>query len=157
MHQMKLDFVENGAWSDAERELARRFGLTIDLANARLRQLLMQEVGQSDFSPEDILGAFQNDHEHLLDFCARWYADCNEHDYGEEWDAEEGDQQAGNPPPKLVGICQGFMIGYTLFFLYAKCNTDSLLDYVKRRRIPHAKKVEKDIIRVYAEATRMDA
>jgi hypothetical protein len=154
---MNLGFVEAGAWSHAERELARRFGLTMFPANDRLTQLLNQEVEQSDFSPDDILGAFQNDHEHLIEFCARWYADCNEHDYGEEWDRDEGDQQAGNPPAKTLGICQGFMIGYTLFFLYAKRNPKALLGFVKRRRIPHAKKVATDIIRVYAEATKMDA
>ncbi|MBE7464976.1 MAG: hypothetical protein HS116_15985 [Planctomycetes bacterium] len=138
-----------GPWADAEQRLSSRFGLTIFPAEGRLMELLIEEVQQSDFLPEEILAEFYTNPELIAEFSGRWYADCHKRDYGEEWNPEEGNQQEGNPPLNTVGICQGFMVGYTLLYLYAKRNPRSLLDFIKRRRIPHAKKVAKDVMRVF--------
>jgi hypothetical protein len=152
-----MEFVTQGSWADAEQQLSARFGLEIYPAEGRLMELLLEEVQQSDFSPDEILAEFDANPDRIIDFSGRWYADCHDHDYGEEWDPAEGNQQAGNPPPKTVGIGQGFMVGYTLLYLYAKTKPDTLLDFIKRRRIPHAKKVAKDVMRVFNETMTGDA
>ena len=152
-----MEFVTQGSWAEAERQLAKRFGLKIYPATGRLMELLTEEVQQSDFIPAKILAEFESNSALITEFGARWYADCHGLDYGEEWDPEEGNQQADNPPAKTMGIGQGFLVGYTLFFLYAKSNPDGLLDFIKRRRIPHATKVAKDVVRVFGKTIKTDA
>jgi hypothetical protein len=146
---MDMSFVAQGAWADAEHRLATQFGLDLYPAEGLLVELLVSEIQQSDFSTDEILAEFETKPDRIVEFGRRWHADCLQRDYGEEWNPEEGNQQRGNPPPKVLGICQGFMVGYTLLFMYANSKPEALLDFVKRRRIPHAKKVTKDVMRVF--------
>ncbi len=154
---MNMEFVKQRSWAKAEENLASRFGLQMYPAEGRLMELLVEQVRQSIFTPDEILAEFQGNPEFIIEFSARWYADCNDNDYGEEWDSKEGNQQAGNPPPQTVGIGQGFMVGYTLLYLYAKSKPDALLGFIKRRRIPHAKKVSKDVMRVFKSTGKENA
>lgn len=73
---MDMSFVTHGAWADAERELARRVALDISPAEGRLMDLLVEEVKQSDFTPDQILAEFEGSPETVVEFGARWYADC---------------------------------------------------------------------------------
>jgi hypothetical protein len=148
---MNIDFIRDDAdWCEAEARLAKRFGLNICPTTPRGLELIAQEVERSEFQPKEILDEFKNDRVRLHEFCARWYADCMGHDYGEQWNPEEGNQQDDLSPAKTDGMSQGFMVGYTAFYLYAKRNPAALADYVKRRRIPAARKVARDILRVFA-------
>lgn len=148
---MSIDFIrDNAEWRDAEANLARSFGLRVLPATPRGLELVLKDVELSEFQPQEIFDEFQNSRAHLLEFCARWYADCMGHDYGEEWNPAEGNQHTDLPPDVTEGMSQGFMVGYTAFYLYAKRNPTALADYVKRRRIPAARKVAKDILRVFA-------
>jgi hypothetical protein len=146
---MNMSFISQGGWAVAEKRLSARFGLDLYPAEERLMELLVEEVQQSDFSLDEILGEFEANSERIVEFGGRWYADCNKHDYGEEWSPEEGNQQEGMPPPETIGICQGFLVGYTLLFLYAKSKPEALLGFIRRRRVPHAKRVAKDVMRVF--------
>lgn len=154
---MQIEFFKAKEWRETEEKLARKFGLKIYPANDRIVELLIEEITLADFSLQDILKVFQEEYDDLIDFSERWHADCNHHDYGEEWDFEEGDQQSDTSPKNVVGISQGFMVSYILFFLYARFKPDLLFDFLRRRRIPYAKKVVNDIKRIYLKTTEKNA
>jgi hypothetical protein len=85
----------------------------------------------------------------VTEFGVRWYADCHNHDYGEEWNPDEGSQQGADRMVKALGISEGFLVGYTMLYLYSDQKPKLLVEYVKRRRIPHASKVARDVRRVF--------
>jgi hypothetical protein len=95
---MNIKFIrDNADWCEAETRLARRFGLRICPTTPRGLELIGKEVELSEFQPQEIFAELQKDRDRLLEFCARWYADCMGHDYGEEWNPEEGNQQDDLP------------------------------------------------------------
>jgi len=147
-----MEFVTREPWCVAEHKLAEEFGLKISKATGSLSEFLREEVELADFDEREIEQEFQENPALLIDFCRRWHWDCEEHDYGEEWDPSEGNQQEDSSRGTPVGICQGFMVLGALFYLYAKKKPDELLDYIKRKRIPHARKTARDVLRVYASA-----
>jgi hypothetical protein len=151
-----FDFIRAAPWRDAELMLAKSFKLPLLDASPVTIGFLEQEIAQSDFGLEDIKALLSEDRARLLAFSIDWNADCRIHEYGEEWDPAEGNQQEDAPPPQLIGIGQGFLITHSLFFLYAKLNPTGLLAFVKRRRIPHAKQVARDIVRVFKNVTPRD-
>ena len=142
-------FLATPPWRDAESMLATSFGLRLIDAVPEMLALCEKEIEQSDFSPDDVEKLLPQDRSRLIAFATKWYAHCQKHEYGEEWDPAEGNQQEDSPPPELVGIGQGFLVTYSIFFLYAKSNPAGLLSFIKRRRIPHAQRVAKDILRVF--------
>ncbi len=148
---MDLEFIKQSPWSDAEQQIAKRFGLKVCPITERMSELNAKDIAASDFSYDSVQEAFANEHRVITEFGGRWYADCMGHDYGEEWDPEEGNQQDFDPDIKLHGLGQGFIIKYTLFYMYAKDKPEGLLDYLKRLRIPHARNVARDIMRVYKQ------
>lgn len=150
LDKMNLEFVKHGAWAQLEQQLAARFGLQLYPAEGQLMVLLVKKVKQSAFTPEEILAEFQQDPETIAEFGRRWYADCLGHEYGEEWNPEEGNQQEDSSTLAEEGITQGFMLSYTLLYLYAKRMPESLLDFIKRSRIPQARKVARNVMRVFA-------
>ena len=149
-----LDFVRSDKWIEAERELAAALGIELLEADGRLLSLVEEEVNQSDFAQQDILDVFAAEYEQLVAFSLGWQRLNEKNDYGEEWNPAEGNQQVNSPEPVFVGISQGFLVGSTLFYLYAQRRPDLLLSYLRRRRIPDAKKVAEDIIDVYSGSTR---
>lgn len=146
--------INHPSWSDAEKKLALRFGLELLPADDITLGLLAHEVSLSHFTAGQIFTAFVNDSTHIVEFSGRWYADCKKRDYGEEWDSAEGNQQAGNPPPKVIGIAQGFMAKYLIFYLYAASRPDKLVDFLKLTKMPHGKKVAKDVFRIYRQTVK---
>jgi len=145
------DLLRNKDWQQAERRLAKRFRLDIRPASGVLLKLLRDETGKSDFSVDDVLAVFARQPEEVVEFGGRWYADCSDHEYGEEWDPDEGNQQDEDQETKTVGIAEGFLVGYAMLYLYAEERPEELTAYVKRRRIPHAGKVAKDVVRVHQQ------
>ncbi len=147
---MTVDFVKSGPWRVAEEQIASRLGLRFWSSDEeRILEIVAEELRSSDFSEDDVRSAFEHDEMRLVDFTIRWHADCQVVDYGEEWDPAEGDQQEDHHRSECLGIGRGFLVGHALFFLYAKQKPKALLGYVRRRGIPHAAKVAKDIMRVY--------
>ena len=146
------DILEDPQWQEAEKRLAGRFGLTVSSApvGSVLRRLVEEETRLAEFSVDDLHACFLQEPERVIRFGMRWYADCNKHEYGEEWNPEEGDQQDKDRKSKVVGMSGGFLMGYTFLLLYARHKPELLTAYIKRRRIPHAAKVAKDVKRVYA-------
>ena len=145
--------INSPQWLEAERAHTAQFGLKLLPADARSLDLLAHEVALSDFTATEIISTFQNDSTSVAGFIRRWYADCHKHDYGEEWDPDEGNQQEGNPPGKALGMGQGFMASYIVLYLYAAKAPAGLVDFYKRRKMPHGKKVAKDVLRVYRQTT----
>lgn len=145
--------INTEMWSNSEQALATRFGLELLPACDRILDLLAQEVALSDFTANEIISTFRNETSRVGEFCGRWYADCNNHDYGEEWDPDEGDQQAGRPPGEVLGIGQGFMVSYIVCYLYAARAPDGFIEFYKRLKMPHGKKVAKDVLRVFRQTT----
>lgn len=144
-------------WCDAENALASGFGLQVLPANDRSLDTLFRQIEQSDFTLDEIVKALDCESILLTEFCIRWYADSARHDYGEEWDPVEGNQQDDSPPRKKLGMgmAQGFMVGNAILYLYAARKSDLLLKFLQRRRIPHAGKVAKDVMRIYRKTTGM--
>lgn len=141
--------LRNKDWQHAERLLAKRFHLDFFPASGLHLKLLRAETAISGFSLEDVLAVFEREPDEIVEFAERWYADCHDRNYGEEWDPHEGNQQDEGQKTKTFGISEGFLVSYVMFYLYAKERPQELAAYVKRRRIPHAKKVAKDVVRVY--------
>jgi hypothetical protein len=133
--------------------LAKRFRLELIPLAPRTVELLDAEVAVADFELANVQSLFDEQYECLMRFAHAWYADCNNVDYGEESDASEGDQQEHtNAKRKVLGIGQGFLLGYAMLLLYAKERPNQLVQYIKKRRIPHAKKVAKDVSRIAQQA-----
>lgn len=141
--------IHSQKWSKSEQALAARFGIQLLPVCERTLDLLAQEVALSDFTAKEIVATFRNDTISVDEFCGRWYADCHDRDYGEEWDPNEGNQQEGNPPGQPLGIGQGFIVSHTILYLYAARDPDGLVGYFKRRKMAHGKKVARDVLRVY--------
>jgi hypothetical protein len=146
------DILEDAQWQEAEKRVAGRFGLTVSSASAGsvLRRLVEEETRLAEFSVDELHALLLQEPETVIRFGMRWYADCNKHEYGEEWNPEEGDQQDKDRESKVVGMSGGFLMGYTFLLLYARHKPELLTGYIKRRRIPHAARVAKDVQRVYA-------
>lgn len=144
------DLLANDDWKRAERTVAERFRLNIHPAAGVLLKLLRDEAEQSDFPVDDVLAVFTSQPEKVVEFGLRWYADCGDRDYGEEWDPDEGNQQEEDQERETVGIAQGFLVGYTMLYLYTKYRPEGLAAYIKRCRIPHATEVAGDVKRVFA-------
>lgn len=146
------DILEDSRWQAAEERVAGQFGLKVSAAPAGsvLRRLVEEETRLAEFSVDDLYSCFQQEQETVIRFGMRWYADCNKHEYGEEWNPEEGDQQDKVRKPRVECMSGGFLMGYTFLLLYARHKPELLAAYIKRRRIPHAAKVAKDVKRVYA-------
>lgn len=141
--------INSPQWSKAERAGAARFNLKFLRAEDRVLDLLAHEVVLSDFTAEQIISTFHEDTASVTEFSGRWYADCNDHDYGEEWDPAEGNQQEDNPPGEVLGMAQGFMVSNIILYLYAANVPDGLVGFFKRRKMPQGKKVAKDVLRVF--------
>ena len=146
------DYIRSDKWNKAERHLAAELGVEFLEANDTLLSLVEEEVSQSDFAHKEIIDVFEVEFDQVIAFGIAWQRLNEKNDYGEEWNPEEGNQQVGSPEPVLVGISQAFLVGSTLFYLYAQRRPDLLLPYLQRRRIPHAKKVAEDIERVYSDS-----
>lgn len=146
------DILEDPTWQEAEKRLAGRFGLSVSSApeGSVLRRLVEEETKLAEFAVDELHDCFLKEPETVIRFGMRWYADCNKHEYGEEWNPEEGNQQDKNQKSQLVGMSGGFLMGYAFLFLYARHKPDLLPAYIKRRKIPHAARVAKDVKRVYA-------
>lgn len=145
--------INSPRWLEAERAHAGRFGMKLLPAEDRSLDLLAHEVALSDFTTEKIISTFHNEPASVTEFSRRWYATCNHRNHGEEWDPAEGNQQEGNPPGEMLGMGQGFMASYIIVYLYAANAHNGLIDFYKLRKIPHAKKVAKDVLRVYRQIT----
>ena len=147
------DAINTPQWSEVEQAHAARFHLKLLPAGDRSLHLLSHEIALSDFSAENIISTLHNDAATVADFSRRWYADCNNCDYGEAWDPAEGNQQEGNPPGEVLGIGQGFLVSYIILYLYAANAPDRLVEFYKRRKMPHGSKVAKDVLRRYRQTT----
>ncbi len=144
-------FVTSNAWTDTERNLADCIGLKLIEANAVVIDLLAKEIKQSDFTLEEIRAVIDTDGQRFLNFCRRYYQMASKTADKEEWNKFEGDQQRRKKHDvQELGICQGFMMTYALQFLYAKSKPKLLLEFLKRRRIPQAKKFAADVLKLYA-------
>ncbi len=149
-----VTLVTRQDWSDCEQQVARHFGLVICPLIETTKRLLDQEIAVSEFSVSDVEALFENDRDQLVRFAIAWYADVQRRDYGEEWDPAEGDQQSGvDKTSEVLGLSQGFLLGFAMFFLYAKARPSGLVQYIRRRRIPHATKVARDVRRIIKSAT----
>ena len=145
--------VTSKPWHDLEVEIANYFNLKLCDLTPRTVELLEKHLAVSAFDIATALVLVKERRSDIKRFGIAWYADANQLDYGEEWDPEEGDQQSDlDKDIKIHGIGQGFLAGYAMFFLYAEVRPTELLDYMKRRRIPHAKKVTRDVMRIYKNA-----
>ena len=71
----------------------------------------------------------------------------------EEWNPSEGNQQRGTRRGPTIGLSRGFSLTYLayLFFLLGG-RTHELLDYLKVRRIPHAKAFQRRLERYFRDA-----
>lgn len=148
-----LDLLALDDWKKMERQVAGWFGLGVSAVEpgSVLLRLLEEETQKAEaFTLEDVHALFVEEPEVLRSFGIRWYADCIDHDYGEEWNPEEGNQQEDMPPGKTVGMSGGFLMGYAFLLLYARHKPELLQGYIKARRIPAAVKVTRDVKRVYA-------
>lgn len=145
--------INTPQWSEVEQAHAARLHLKLLPAGDRSLHLLAHEIALSDFSAEKIISTLHNDAASVTAFSRQWYVDCNKFDYGEEWDPAEGSQQERNPPEKLLGIGQGFLVSYIILYLYAANAPDGLVEFYKRRKMPHGRKVAKDVLRVYRQTT----
>jgi hypothetical protein len=143
--------INSPQWSKTEQAHAARFELKLLPAEDRMLDLLAQEVVLSDFTAEQIRSTFHNETASVVEFSGRWYADCTNCDYGEEWDPAEGNQQEDNPPGEVLGIGQGFMVSYIILYLYAANVPDKLVGFYKRQKMAHGKKVAKDVLRIYRQ------
>ena len=146
--------INSPQWLEAERAHTAQCGLKHLPADDRRLDLLAHEVALSDFTAEEIHSTFQNDSASVAGFIRRWCADCHGRDYGEEWDPDEGNQQEDNPPGEALGMRQGFLASHIVLYLYAAKAPGKLADYYKRRKMPHGKKVAKDVLRVYRQTTK---
>lgn len=144
------DFVKSDKWTEAEKDIASELGIEFLEADARLMSLVEEEIDQSDFTPQAIRDVFETEYDQLVEFSLGWQKLNEAKDHGEEWNPAEGNQRANSPEPVLVGIGQGFLVGNALFYLYVQRRPELLLAYLRRRRIPHAEEVAKDIRNVYS-------
>lgn len=149
---MNLDFLKTEEWISIHNEIALTFHLKIE-HHPKIREVIQKNIAISDFSINDIKSEFMNSKQSIRTFSKLWYNDCNKHEYGEEWDPFEGNQQPENEKSVVTGIGEGFLITYILFFLYAKYKDMLLPAYLKRIKMPYSKKVYKDIVRVFKQAT----
>ncbi len=148
--QRKLEEAVTGdRWSGAENTIAACAGRQVLPLSAQSLGLLSIQVHQSDFSAEEIIGAFSGEQGPLSDFSVRWMAD--NHDHGEEWDLEEGNQQEAGPPEKILGMNRGFLVSHAILYLYASRLPGELIKFLKRRGVPHAGKLREDVLRVYRD------
>ncbi|MCB1154489.1 hypothetical protein KDL45_12625, partial [bacterium] len=107
------------------------------------------EMSVSDFSLEDIRQVFDENRDQLVEFAKRsigydlgLFVDC-EWDWS-DWPIVEKELQA-----KETEAAEGFLITSANFFLYVQKEPKKLVDFIKRRRIPKARKVAKEMTEVY--------
>jgi hypothetical protein len=139
---------------EIEQALAAEFKLKLLPMNERGLDICSREIDGSSFSIDDIIVVASTQCDHLMEFSRQWHAAP---DLGEEWNPEEGNQQEDSKDRQVIGMAQGFLIGYALWFLYASRKPEALLGYLKRRRIPHGVKVAEDIVRIYESTGKGDS
>ena len=148
--QRKLEeAVTRDLWSEAENATAARVERQVLPMRSQSLELLSIQVHQSDFAVEEIIETFSREYEPLAEFSARWIAD--DHDHGEEWDPEEGNQQEAGPPERILGMNRGFLVNHAILYLYASRLPSELIKFLKRRDMPHAGKLRQDVMRVYRD------
>ena len=146
--------INSPQWAKAERAHAAQFGCELLPADERMLDLLAQEVAVSDFPAAEVISTFHSGSASVAEFGRRWYADCNDCDYEEEWDPAEGNQQKGNPRGEVLGMGQGFLVGYIILYLYAAKAPDGIIGFYKRQKLAQGKKVAKDVLRVYRQTAK---
>ncbi|MDQ8182718.1 hypothetical protein [Pelagicoccus sp. SDUM812005] len=146
-----MEFIKSKVWQEAENEIASIFKYKICPMCDVTASARKEEMELSGFSTETIIEEFKRDERIIKRFSQNWLINCKRKNYGDEWNPEEGNQQE-DINAKLVGIGEGFLLIHMLFYLHAKLKPDSLLDFLKKRRIPHAKKTAKDIVKVFNES-----
>ena len=142
------DVLDSPSFSQFEEKLSKQLGLERLVGNSTVHGLLRKEIEESRYGVDEIAERIANRTEHFDRFAPAWYRDASDRDYGEEFDPDEGDQQDGNRESELVGISEGFTISYLLLFLYGTECPDNLEAWIRKRRIPAAKKVARDLRRV---------
>ena len=141
--------INQQSWRESENNLAAEFGLKVLPACPRTLEIAVREIDTADFGCDEILHAFNHEHDTLIEFCSLWSADCNRRSREEEWDPDEGNQQAGNPKGTVLGMTQGFLVGYTLLYLYAALKPEVLPKFLKRKGTPSATNRTKKILGIY--------
>ena len=157
MRERLKKLYSSSDWKEAEASLAEEWGLAVSPSTDRTLELDERDIGNSDFELGDVSSIFKSDESLVKRFSLAWYKDCIKNDYGEEYDPDEGDQQAGlDRTGKNITMCEGFLVNHTMFLLYAKYSPEKILAYLKRRRIPHAAKVCRDVVRIFKSVNEHD-
>lgn len=142
------DLLNDERFTQFEERLSARLGLERRTGNSTGRELLRKQIEDSRYDLAQIAERVLNRSSHFDRFAPAWYCDASGIDYGEEFDPDEGDQQDGKRKGELKGISEGFTISYLLLFLYGTEAPDDLEAWIRKRRIPAAKKVARDVRRI---------
>ncbi len=143
-------FVNEVPWKGLEDRVARRTSTPLLPSDQFEAQALSREIAASQFTEEEISALSLDEPDLLTRFACAWILHNRGIDYGEEWDPDEGDQQpTDDRNPTGRTFVRGFLVTSAIMLLYAGRAPDRLHAYLVARRIPKAKRVRDDVVRLY--------